>query len=115
MKTTAGRKLSRTTSHRRATLNALATQILLREQVVTTYPKAREAARLTDSLISRVRRGGRQAFPKVVQHVSDIEVRKKLFETIAPRYQDRVGGFVRVIRIGNRRGDGAEMAVAKLV
>jgi large subunit ribosomal protein L17 len=109
------RKLSRTASHRRAVLRNLATALFQYERIETTVAKAKETRRLAERLITFARRGDVAARRHVDRFVMKPEVTRKLFETIAPWYMDRPGGYTRIIRIGRRLGDAGETAYLELV
>lgn len=115
MKTHAGRKLSRPTGPRNSLLRNMATSLLKHETVETTYAKAREVARFTEKVITRAKNRELSAIRRVRADIKDAEVARKLFDVLVPRYQDRKGGCTRVLRLGRRVGDNAEMAVVKLV
>ena len=120
-----GRKLSRTASHRRALLRSLSTELLRHKRIVTTEAKAKEASRFVEGLISKARRawnsqqnGGtvnHHARRMIGRNIKDKKVLRELFSDIAEKVADRPGGYTRVVRIGRRNGDGAEMAVLELV
>ena len=110
-----GRRLGRTSSHRLALLRNLATSLFVHERIRTTEPKCRELRRFVEKLITRAKRGDLQARRLVARHVQDPRVRAKLFDVLAPRYADRPGGYTRVLKLGTRRGDAAEMALIELV
>ena len=115
MKTHAGRKLSRPTGARFALLRSLATHLLRHEQIKTTLPKAREVARFTEHLLALAKRQNLASTRRVYADLQDRVVRKKIQDVFVPRYRDRQGGCTRVFRLGRRLGDGAEMAVIKLI
>ncbi len=120
-----GRKLKRTASHRRALLRSLSTELIRHKRITTTEAKAKEASRFVESLISKARRawnaekdGGAlnlHARRIVGRDIQDKGVLRELFSSVAEKVADRPGGYTRVIRIGQRNGDGAEMAVLELV
>ena len=110
-----GKQLSRTASHRKAMLRNLVTSLFEHERVRTTVPKAREARRVAEKLITRAKRGDLHARRYVASYIRTDEVVKKLFDTIAPWYADRPGGYTRVLKAGFRFGDSAPMAVIELV
>jgi large subunit ribosomal protein L17 len=110
-----GRKLKRTRSHRKATLSALATSLFLHKRIVTTVAKAKEARIFAEKLITKAKRGDVHSRRLVARVIRDREAVKELFNEIAPRVMDRPGGYTRVVRIGFRRGDSAELAVLELV
>ena len=111
----AGRKLNRTPSHRRALFANMAAALIKHEQIVTTLPKAKELRRVADRLITLAKRGDLHARRLAASRVRDETMVKKLFDVLGPRYQDRPGGYTRVMRAGFRYGDSAPMAVIELV
>ena len=110
-----GRKLGRTTAHRKALLRNLATALLEHERIVTTEPKAKELRRVTDKLVTLGKRGNLHARRQALQTVQSNSVVQKLFNEIAPRFAERQGGYTRILRLGYRAGDAAAMAVIELV
>ncbi|MBD3316854.1 MAG: 50S ribosomal protein L17 [Chitinivibrionales bacterium] len=112
-----GRKLNRTASHRKAMLSNLATSILDKERVVTTVAKAKEVRGVVERLITYGKKGGNNlsAIRLAGRTVRDKTVLKKLFDDIAVSYQDREGGYTRIVKLGERRGDNAEMSIIELV
>jgi large subunit ribosomal protein L17 len=110
-----GRKLGRTTAHRKALLRNLATALLEHERIITTEPKAKELRRVADKLVTLGKRGNLHARRQALQTVRSNSVVQKLFNEIAPRFAERHGGYTRVLRLGYRPGDGAAMAVIELV
>ena len=110
-----GRKLNKTPSHRKAMFANLAAALVKHEQIVTTLPKAKELRRVVDRLITLGKRGDLHARRQAISHMRDKAMVAKLFETLGPRYQDRSGGYTRVLKAGFRYGDSAPMAVIELV
>ena len=110
-----GRQLSRNSSHRWALMRNLITALLREEKIRTTDPKAKEVRRWVDRVITLGKRGDLHARRQVLSIVQDKSVVRKLFDTIAPRFKDRPGGFTRIIKIGIRHGDAAQMSVIELV
>jgi large subunit ribosomal protein L17 len=110
-----GRRLDRTTEHRTAMLKNMVTSLLRHEKIVTTTPKAKELKRYVDKVITLAKRGTPHARRQANVEVRDVEVLNKLFETIGPRFAERSGGYSRIIRVGRRAGDNAEMSVVELV
>ena len=110
-----GRQLSRTRSHRKATLRNLATSLFRHERIETTTAKAKELRPFTERLITLARRGDVHARRLAATKIQDREVLGKLFDEIAPRYIERPGGYTRVLKLGNRKGDAAEMSLIELV
>ncbi len=110
-----GRKLSRNTSHRKALLDNLVRAVIEYESIRTTTPKAKEAKRLVERIITRAKPGTLAARRNVHKTVRDQSVLAKLFNEIAPRFKDRKGGYTRLIHVQNRVGDNAPMAILELV
>jgi large subunit ribosomal protein L17 len=111
----AGRRLDRTTEHRTAMFRNMVTSLLRHEKIVTTTPKAKELKRIADKVITAAKRGTPHARRLVNRDVRDVEVLVKLFGPIAERFKSRPGGYTRIVRVGRRAGDNAEMAVIELV
>jgi large subunit ribosomal protein L17 len=111
----AGYKLGRNTSHRRALLRNLVTSILLEDRVVTTVTKAKAARPHVEKLITLGKRGDVHARRQALSYLMTDDAVKRLFETVAPRYGDRQGGYLRIIRTGFQKGDGAEKAFIELL
>jgi large subunit ribosomal protein L17 len=109
------RILSRTHEHRRALLRNLVTSLFLHERIETTVAKAKEARRVAERMITFAKRGDIAARRHVDSYVFDPAATRKLFDTIAPWYAERQGGYTRIIRIGRRLGDAGEMAIFELV
>lgn len=112
---TKGRKLKRTASHRAALMNALATSLLKHKRIRTTEAKAKEARRHVESLITKARKNDLHSMRQVMSQIRDKEVVKELFSEIVPKIGDRPGGYTRVVKLGNRIGDAASMAILELV
>ncbi|MGH7476951.1 MAG: 50S ribosomal protein L17 [Longimicrobiales bacterium] len=110
-----GRKLNRTAEHRALMLRNMATSLLLHGRVETTVPKAKELRTYIEPLITKARRGDLHARRLVARAIKDDAALKKLFDDIAPRYAERPGGYTRVLKLGHRSGDAAEMAIIELV
>ncbi len=119
----AGRKLKRTASHRRATLAALSTALFRHKRITTTIAKAKETRMVAEKLITRAKRAASasdapaavHARREVARLIKDRGVVKELFSTIAEKVATRPGGYTRIVRLGQRQGDGAELAVIELV
>ena len=111
----AGRKLNRTSAHRKALMRNLATELLARERIQTTTAKAKELRPVTERLITLGKRGTLQARRQALRIVKTKAAMANLFGPLAERYATRPGGYTRIVRIGTRRGDNAEMAVIELV
>jgi large subunit ribosomal protein L17 len=113
----AHRKLGRKTAHRIATLRTLATALFERERIRTTLMKAKELRPYAEKLITLAKRddGKLHARRQVAANIRDGEVVKKLFDTLGQRFSSRPGGYTRILRLGPRKGDGAEMAIVELL
>ena len=110
-----GRKLSRSASHRWALIRNMITSLLRDEKIKTTDAKAKELRRWADRVITLGKRGSLHARRQVLAVVQDKAVVRKLFDTIAPRFKDRPGGYTRIVKIGIRRGDAAPVSIIELV
>ena len=110
-----GRKLQRTASHRRAMLRNLATSLFRHERIKTTTAKAKELRPYAERLITLARRGDLHARRLVARKIQDREVLGKLFNEISSRYAERPGGYTRILKLGNRKGDAAEISLIELV
>jgi large subunit ribosomal protein L17 len=120
----AHRRLGRVSSHRKALLRNLATDLLDHEHIVTTVPKAKEVRPIVERLITVAKRGVKADDPKgrtlaarrlVMTEIVNEDVVTKLFDQLAPRFMDRPGGYTRILRLGHRRGDGGEIAQIELL
>jgi large subunit ribosomal protein L17 len=113
----AHRKLGRTTPHRIALLRNLATALFERERIRTTLPKAKEVRPFAERLITLARREDDRIHARrlAARDIQDRKIVKKLFDSIGPRFATRPGGYTRILRLGPRQGDGAEMALLELV
>ena len=110
-----GRQLSRNSSHRWALMRNLITALLREEKIQTTDPKAKELRRWVERVITLGKRGDLHARRQAAAIVQDKAVVKKLFDAIGPRFKDRPGGYTRIIKLGIRHGDAAQMALIELV
>jgi large subunit ribosomal protein L17 len=110
-----GRRLDRTTEHRTAMLRNLVTSLFRHERIKTTTPKAKELKRFADKMVTLAKKGTAHSRRVANRDVRDVEVLNKLFGTLADRFKARPGGYTRLVRIGHRAGDNAEMAVIELV
>ena len=110
-----GRKLGRTTAHRKALFRNQLTALFTHDRIVTTLAKAKELRPMAERMVTLAGTGSLPARRKVLTLVPDKEVVRRLFEEIAPRFTDRPGGYTRVMRLGRRRGDGAELAIIEFV
>ncbi|GAA0418782.1 MAG: 50S ribosomal protein L17 [Bacillota bacterium] len=115
------RKLGRTTDHRMALLRNLASDLIIHERIETTEAKAKELRSIVEKMITLGKRGDLHARRQAASFLYNKEanenenVIQKLFDDVAPRYEDRQGGYTRVLKLGARQGDGAEMAIIELV
>ncbi len=110
-----GRKLSRTASHKRAMMNNMVTSLFKYEAIVTTTAKAKELRPFAERLITLARRGDLHALRRVERRVKDRVILKRLFDEIGPRFAARPGGYTRILKLGFRPGDGADMARIELL
>lgn len=111
----AGRKLGRSSAHRQALMRNLSMALIERERITTTLHKAKELRRFAERLVTLAKRETLHARRRVLRHVPDRKLVAKLFDTLSARYAQRPGGYTRIIKLGPRRGDDAEMAVIELV
>ncbi len=111
----AGRKLNRTSSHRKALFANMSAALIKHEQITTTLPKAKELRRFVDKLITLGKKGGLSDRRLAIAKMRDVEQAKKIFDVLADRYKDRNGGYTRVLKAGFRYGDNAPMAIIELV
>lgn len=111
----AGRKLNRTTSHRMAMLKNMVTSLLEHEKITTTVPKAKEARRMAEKIITLGKKGGLANVRLAGRTVRNRAVLEKVFGELKDRYAARPGGYTRIIRLGFRTGDAAQMAMLELV
>ena len=109
------RKLGRPTDQRMAMLRAMTTYLLENGQIKTTVSRAKEVAPLAEKMVTLAKKNDLAAYRQALAFLTKEDVAKKLFDQIGPKYATRDGGYTRVVRIGPRRGDAAEMAVVQLV
>ena len=109
------RKLGRTSDQRRAMLRAMVTYLLGNGQIKTTITRAKEVAPLAEKMITLAKQNDLAAYRQALGFITKEDVAKKLFQELGPKYAGRNGGYTRVVRIGPRRGDAAEMAIIQLV
>ncbi len=109
------RKLGRPTAHRKAMLRNQVTSLLRNGKIETTVTRAKETQRMTEKMITLGKRGDLHARRQVLAYIYDEDVTTSLFKEIAPKYAERNGGYTRVLKLGPRRGDGAEIAIIELV
>lgn len=110
-----GKKLGRNTSHRKAMMRNMVTSLFEHEKIKTTDVRAKELRKMAEKLITLARRGDLHSRRLVMQVIRDRKVVAKLFDRIAPRYQERPGGYTRIVKLGLRSGDNAAMSLIELV
>lgn len=110
-----GKQLSRTASHRRALLRNMASSLILHERIETTTGRAKELRPYTERLITLAKRGDLHARRLAAARLQGKDVVSKLFEDIGPRFAQRPGGYTRILKLGTRKGDAAEMSLIELV
>lgn len=110
-----GRELSRSPSHKKATLRNMATSLFRHERIRTTQAKAKELRPYAEKLITRAKEDTVHARRQVGRKIADREVLGKLFDELGPRFSDRPGGYTRILKLGRRKSDSAEMALIELV
>ena len=111
----AGRRLGRTTSHRVAMFRNMVTSFLNHEKITTTDAKAKELRSIAEKMITLGKKGDLHAMRQAASYIRDKKVVTKLFTSIAPRYQERAGGYTRIIKLGLRSGDNASLSMIELV
>ena len=109
------RKLGRTSDHRKAMLRAMVTYLLENGQIETTVTRAKEVRSMAEKMITIAKTNDLHSKRQALAYITKEDVVKKLFDDIAPKYADRNGGYTRIVKIGPRRGDAAEMAIIQLV
>ena len=109
------RKLNRTAEHRKAMFANMCAALIKHEQIVTTLPKAKELRPFVEKLVTLAKRGDLHARRQAISQVRDVEQVGKLFAVLGPRYAERSGGYIRVLKAGFRHGDNAAMAVIEFV
>ena len=111
----AGRKLSRYRDQRVALLRGLVSELIIHERITTTLAKAKETRVIAEKLITHGKKGGLHHRRLAMAQVPNSRVVAKVFDDVAPRYAERAGGYTRVLKLGPRNGDAAEMAIIELV
>ena len=109
------RKLGKTSDQRKAMLRAMVTYLLENGQIKTTVTRAKEVAPVAEKMISLAKTNDLASYRQALGYITKEDVAKKLFQEIGPKYESRSGGYTRIVRIGPRRGDAAEMAIIELV
>jgi len=111
----AGRKLGRTTAHRKSLFRNQLSSLITHERIQTTLPKAKDLRPLIEKMVTLGKRGGLHARRLALKTIPEATTVKKLFEEIAPRFKERAGGYTRIMKLGRRQGDGAEMAIIEFI
>jgi large subunit ribosomal protein L17 len=111
----AGRKLNRTSSHRKAMFANMACALIKHEQIFTTLPKAKDLRPIVEKLITAGKKGDLSARRKLIAELRDQDMAKKVMDVLSPRYKARKGGYIRVLKAGFRYGDAAPMAIIEFV
>ena len=109
------RKLGRTSDQRKAMLRAMVTYLLENGQIKTTVTRAKEVAPVAEKMITLAKANNLASYRSALAYITKEDVANKLFKEIGPKYADRTGGYTRIVKIGPRRGDAAEMAIIQLV
>ena len=109
------KKLNRTSSHRKALLMNLSNALLKHEQITTTLPKAKELRPYVEKIITLGKKGDLQSRKKTISILQDKKNVKKVFDTLADRYKNRLGGYIRIVKLGKRYGDNAPNAIIEFV
>ena len=109
------RKLGKPTDQRMAMMRAMVTYLLENGQIKTTLTRAKEVAPMAEKMISLAKTNNLASYRQALAFITKEDVAKKLFDEIGPKYENRTGGYTRIVRIGPRRGDAAEMAIIELV
>jgi large subunit ribosomal protein L17 len=116
IKTYNGSKLGVTSSHRKAMLRSLATELFIRETIITTLPKAKELVSYFEKLVTKAKKNDLSAIRAVSKKINNKEgVLKKIFGGLLLKYNEKKGGYTQIIKIGARRGDAANMAIVRLI
>ncbi|SFR05002.1 50S ribosomal protein L17 [Desulfoscipio geothermicus] len=108
-------KLGRNTGHRKAMLRNLVTSLFRDERITTTEARAKEVKRIAEKMVTLAKRGDLSARRQALEYIYEEKVVRKLFDTYGPKYADRQGGYTRIVKLGNRRGDAAQLAMLELV
>lgn len=108
-------KLGRNTGHRKAMLRNLVTALFRDERINTTETRAKEVKRIAEKMVTLAKQGDLSARRQVLEYIYEEKVVKKMFDNYGPKYADRQGGYTRIVKIGYRRGDAAQMVILELV
>jgi large subunit ribosomal protein L17 len=111
----AKRRFNRTAEHRKAMFANMSCALIHHEQIITTLPKAKDLRPVVEKLVTLAKRGDLHARRQAIAQIKDVTLVKKLFDVVGPRYKDRAGGYLRVLKAGFRYGDNAAMAVIEFV
>ncbi|MEW6003523.1 MAG: 50S ribosomal protein L17 [Nitrospirota bacterium] len=111
----AGRKLGRTSSHRKAMFRNMLTSLFEHEKIETTDAKAKELRKIAEKIVTLGKKGDLHSRRQVLRVISDKKITKNLFDQIAPRYQSRNGGYTRIFKVGRRHGDNAPLSIIELI
>ena len=111
----AKRRFNRTAEHRKAMFANMSQALIKHEQIVTTLPKAKDLRPVVEKLVTLGKRGDLHARRQAIAEIKDVQLVKKLFDVLGPRYKERHGGYCRVLKAGFRKGDNAAMAVIEFV
>ncbi len=109
------KKLNKTSSHRKAMFMNMSNALIKHEQITTTVPKAKELKRFIEKIITLGKKGDLISRRKAISILQDQKMAKKTFDVLADRYKDRNGGYTRIVKLGNRFGDNASMAIIELI
>ncbi len=110
-----GRRFNRSVEHRKAMFANMSQALVKHEQIVTTLPKAKDLRPIVEKLVTLCKRGDLHARRQAIAQLRDAELVKKLFDVLAPRYKERHGGYLRIMKAGFRFGDNAPMAIIEVV
>jgi large subunit ribosomal protein L17 len=110
-----GRRLNRSSAHRKSMFANMSASLIKHEQIVTTLPKAKDLRPIVEKLVTLAKKGGLHARRQAISEIKDLDQVKKLFDVLAARYKDRKGGYLRIMKAGFRFGDNAPIAVIEFV
>lgn len=110
-----GRRLNRSSAHRKSMFANMSASLIKHEQIVTTLPKAKDLRPIVEKLITLAKKGDLHARRQAISEIKDLDQVKKLFDVLAARYKDRKGGYLRIMKAGFRQGDNAPVAVIEFV
>ncbi len=110
-----GRRLNRSSAHRKSMFANMSASLIKHEQIVTTLPKAKDLRPIVEKLITLAKKGDLHARRQAISEIKDLDQVRKLFDVLAARYKDRNGGYIRIMKAGFRHGDNAPVAVIEFV